>query len=63
MATVMTAFPVFDSVVETLRAYVTANLVPAGSSRLITVYMQQFAENAARLRRSASCCWVSRRSC
>jgi membrane protein len=49
MATVMTAFPVFDSVVETLRAYVATNLVPAGSSRLITVYMQQFAENAARL--------------
>ena len=49
MATVMTAFPVFDSVVETLKAYVAANLVPTGSSRLITVYVQQFAENAARL--------------
>lgn len=49
MATVMTAFPVFDKVVETLRAYVASNLVPAGSSKLITVYMQQFSENAARL--------------
>ncbi|HEX4986714.1 MAG TPA: YihY family inner membrane protein [Burkholderiales bacterium] len=49
MATVMTAFPVFDDIVENLRAYVTANLVPAGSSRLITVYVQQFTENAARL--------------
>ena len=49
MATVMTAFPVFDAVVEPLRAYVTGNLVPEGSSKLITVYMQQFAENAARL--------------
>jgi membrane protein len=49
MATVMTAFPVFDNVVETLRAYVASNLVPAGSSRLITVYMQQFTENAAKL--------------
>jgi membrane protein len=49
MATVMTAFPVFDSVVETLRGYVTANLMPAESSNLVTVYMQQFAENAARL--------------
>ena len=49
MATVMTAFPVFDNVVETLRTYVATNLVPAGSSRLVTVYMQQFAENAARL--------------
>jgi membrane protein len=49
MATVMTAFPVFDNVVETLRTYVAANLVPNGSSRLVTVYMQQFADNAARL--------------
>ena len=49
MATVMTAFPVFDAVVENLKTYVATNLVPAGSSRLITVYMQQFAENAARL--------------
>src|SRR5258706_14341856 len=45
----MTAFPVIDGVAEALRAFVAANLVPAGSSRLITVYMQQFAENAARL--------------
>ncbi len=49
MATVMTAFPVFDKVIDTLRAYVASNLVPAGSSRLVTVYMQQFTENAARL--------------
>ena len=49
MATVMTVFSVFDNVVETLRTYVATNLVPAGSSRLVTVYIQQFAENAARL--------------
>ena len=49
MATVMTAFPVFDGIVGTLRTYVAGNLVPAGSSKLVTVYMQQFAENAARL--------------
>lgn len=49
MATVMTAFPVFDKVIDILRAYVASNLVPAGSSRLVTVYMQQFTENAARL--------------
>jgi len=49
MATVMTAFPVFDNVVSTLREYVATNLVPTGSSELVTVYMQQFAENAARL--------------
>ncbi len=49
MATVMTAFPVFNGIVETLRAYVAGNLVPVGSSKLVTVYMQQFTENAARL--------------
>jgi membrane protein len=49
MFTVMTAFPVFDDIVETLRNFVTANLVPEASSNLITVYMQQFSENAARL--------------
>ena len=49
MLTVVTAFPVFDDIVETLRGFVTANLVPEASSNLITVYMQQFADNAARL--------------
>ena len=49
MATVMTAFPVFDNVVDTLKSYVASNLVPEGSSKLVTTYMQQFADNAARL--------------
>lgn len=49
MLTVMTAFPVFDDIVETLRLFVLANLMPDASSRLVTVYMQQFADNAARL--------------
>ncbi|HXF16988.1 MAG TPA: YihY family inner membrane protein, partial [Burkholderiales bacterium] len=49
MATVMTAFPVFDNVVDTLKRYVAGNLVPEGSSKLVTMYMQQFADNAARL--------------
>jgi membrane protein len=49
MATVMTAFPVFDNVVDTLKSYVAGNLVPEGSSKLVTTYMQQFADNAARL--------------
>lgn len=48
-ATVMTAFPVFDDMVESLKAHIAANLVPQGSSRLVTGYVQQFAENAARL--------------
>jgi membrane protein len=47
--TVMTAFPVFNNIVETLRSFVVTNLVPEASSKLITVYMQQFADNAARL--------------
>lgn len=49
MLTVMTAFPVFDSVVETLRQFVVLNLMPEASSELVAVYMQQFADNAARL--------------
>ncbi|MGH8769425.1 MAG: YihY family inner membrane protein [Burkholderiales bacterium] len=49
MLTVMTAFPVFDDIVKTLRSFVVTNLVPEASSKLITVYMQQFADNAARL--------------
>lgn len=48
-ATVMTAFPVFDNIVVSLKNFVAANLVPAASSRVITVYMQQFSDNAARL--------------
>jgi membrane protein len=48
-ATMMAAFPVFDGIIEVLKKYVTDNLVPAASSKVITVYMQQFADNAARL--------------
>lgn len=47
--TVMTAFPVFDNILEALKIFVTANFMPQASSRLVTVYMHQFAENAARL--------------
>ena len=49
MLTVVTAFPVFNDIVETLRRFVTINLVPEDSSNLISVYMQQFSDNAARL--------------
>jgi len=49
MLTVVTAFPVFDDIVQTLRSFVTANMVPEASSSLITVYVQQFSDNAARL--------------
>jgi membrane protein len=49
MLTVVTAFPVFNDIVEALRGFVTTNLVPEASSNLISVYMQQFSDNAARL--------------
>jgi len=49
MLTVVTAFPVFDDIVATLRSFVVTNLVPEASSKLIAVYMQQFSDNAARL--------------
>jgi membrane protein len=49
MLTVMTAFPVFDNLIEVLRTFVATSLIPQASSRLVTGYMQQFAENAARL--------------
>jgi len=49
MLTVVTAFPVFNDIVATLRTFVTINLVPEASSNLISIYMQQFSDNAARL--------------
>jgi membrane protein len=49
MLTVMTAFPVFDNLIEALRTFVTSNLIPQASSKLVTGYMQQFADNAAKL--------------
>lgn len=49
MLTVMTAFPVFDNLIEVLKNFVAGNFMPQASSRSVTLYMQQFAENAARL--------------
>jgi len=49
MLTVVTAFPVFKDIVATLRSFATINLVPEASSNLISIYMQQFSDNAARL--------------
>lgn len=49
MLTVMTAFPVFNSLIEVLKNFVASNFMPQASSRSVTLYMQQFAENAARL--------------
>jgi len=49
MLTVMTAFPVFDNLIEALRTFVATNMIPQASSKLVTGYMQQFADNAAKL--------------
>ncbi|HYJ19427.1 MAG TPA: YihY family inner membrane protein, partial [Burkholderiales bacterium] len=49
MLTVMTAFPVFDNLIEVLKNFVASNFMPQASSRSVTAYMQQFAENAAKL--------------
>ncbi|MGH8678921.1 MAG: YihY family inner membrane protein, partial [Burkholderiales bacterium] len=46
---VMTAFPVFAEFTEQLREFILSNLVPQASSRVISVYVQQFSGNAARL--------------
>jgi membrane protein len=47
--TVMSAFPVFSGFSTSLKDFVVANLVPTSAGKVITVYMQQFADNAARL--------------
>lgn len=49
MLTVMTAFPVFDGILEALRNFVSGHFIPQSSSKMVTGYMQQFADNAARL--------------
>jgi len=45
----MTAFPVFRALSEQLREFVLTNLVPDAGSKVISVYVQQFSNNAARL--------------
>jgi membrane protein len=47
--TVFSAFPAFSGFWSTIRAFMLANLVPGAASRVITVYMEQFAQNAGRL--------------
>ena len=47
--TVMSAFPMFGGVTATLKTFIVANFVPGAASKLITVYMQQFADKASRL--------------
>ena len=47
--TVVTAFPAFASLSQALRQFIVANFVPEAASRVITVYLPQFSDNAARL--------------
>lgn len=47
--TVFSAFPVFGAVTTSLKTFIVANFVPGSASKLITVYMQQFADKASRL--------------
>jgi membrane protein len=47
--TVVAAFPVFIQFSASLKEFILAYLVPEAAARVITIYMQQFADNAARL--------------
>ncbi len=47
--TVFSAFPVFADLITQLKVFILSNLVPASAGKVITVYMQQFSEKAARL--------------
>ena len=47
--TVFSTFPLFASFSTTIRQFVVTNLVPTSAGKVITVYMQQFADNAGRL--------------
>ncbi len=44
------AFPVFEEFSDQIKAYVFSNLMPEMSGKIITRYMQQFAESAMRLK-------------
>jgi membrane protein len=47
--TVFSAFPAFSGFWDSIRGFILANLVPAAASKVITVAMEQFAQNAGRL--------------
>ena len=47
--TVMSAFPVFRRLMDDVQKFIVTNFVPQQASRIITVYVEQFSENAARL--------------
>jgi len=47
--TMFSAFPVFDDFSNQIKAYLLNNLMPDKAGKIITQYMQQFAESATRL--------------
>jgi membrane protein len=47
--TVFSAFPAFSGFWDTIRGFILANLVPAAASKVLTVAMVQFVQNAGRL--------------
>lgn len=47
--TLISAFPVFSGFNDQIKHFILANLVPDSSSRLISMYLQQFSTNAAKL--------------
>ncbi|MEW5942272.1 MAG: YihY family inner membrane protein [Pseudomonadota bacterium] len=47
--TVISAFPVFSSLMVQLKVFILTNLVPGAASKIITVYLPQFSEKAGRL--------------
>ena len=49
MLTVIAAFPVFTDLSTQLKIFILTNLVPDAAGKVITVYMPQFSENAAKL--------------
>jgi len=47
--TVFSAFPVFSGFSIAIRQFFVTNLVPTSAGKVITIYMQQFADNAGKL--------------
>ena len=47
--TVFSAFPAFSGFWSAIRNFIVANLMPGAASKVISVYMEQFAQNAGRL--------------
>ncbi|WP_407899858.1 YihY family inner membrane protein [Ferrigenium sp. UT5] len=49
MLTVFTAFPVFSDLATSFKSFLLSNLVPETGGRMISRYVEQFAESASRL--------------